>query len=113
MSMQWWGFLATTFSLLTILGRIAEGYLLKSVDVTVIRSMSVFAEQQIFGIFSVPVLNPSFFTTGLKHLLNWDYAFFGGNNAILGYLMSTISAAAAFGLFLVIIGMVSQYFVRR
>jgi len=113
MSMQWWGFLASIFAGLSILGRIAEGALIKSADIAVMRAMSVFADMEIFGLFKVPIINPTFFTTGLKHLVTWDYAFFGGNAAILAYLMSAISAAATFGLFLVIIGMVGQFFTRR
>lgn len=113
--MPWYviGFLATLMIGFTTLQRMIEGYLIRTADVTIINSLTITHRQEIFGLFSVPVVNPDFFTVGFPALIKWDYAFFGGNATMISYLFSAITAAVAFGLFLTIIGMTSQYFSRR
>lgn len=114
--MSWYiiGFIATVWMGFTVLNRVAEGYLIRTADVTIINALTITHNQSIFGLFNVPVLNPDFFTIGLPRLMKWDYAFFGGNATMISYLFSAISAAIAFGLFITIaVGMVQNFFARR
>lgn len=113
MSMQWLGFTAFLFAGFTMLNRIAEGAFINNADVSVMNTLTISHTQSIFGLFNVPVLNPNFFLVGIPRLMQWDYAFFGGNAAILQYLFYTLSAAIAFGLFITIaVGMIQQWFRR-
>jgi len=54
-----------------------------------------------------------FFFIGIPRLVKWDYSFFGGNAAIFQFLLYSLTFALSFMLFIIIIGMVSQYFGRR
>ena len=107
------GFLATCFVIMTILNRIIEGVFIAADEVSILNTMTITHDQTIFGLFSVPVINTDFFFTGIPRLVKWDYSFFGGNAAIFQYLLYSITAALTFALFIIIIGMVSQYFGRR
>lgn len=106
------GFLGFNFVGMTILNRLIEGAYITASDVSILNTLTVTHDQTIFGIFTVPVINTEFFS-GLLHLIKWDYSFFGGNAAIIQFLLYGITFAAAFGLFILIIGMVGQYFARR
>lgn len=107
------GWLAFSFIGMTILNRILEGRFITSGDVSIMNTLTITHDQTIFGLFSVPVINTDFFFTGIPRLVKWDYSFFGGNAAILQYLLYSVTFALAFFLFVIIIGMVASYFQRR
>lgn len=107
------GFLAFCFVGMTMLNRILEGVFITASDVAIINTLTITHDQTILGLFSVPVLNLDFFFTGIPRLVKWDYSFFGGNAAIFQYFLYSLTFALSFLLFVVIIGMVSQYFARR
>lgn len=107
------GFLSFTFVGMTLLNRILEGLFITASDVSIMNTLTITHDQTIFGLFSVPVLNTDFFFIGIPRLVKWDYSFFGGNAAIFQYFLYSLTFALTFMLFIVIIGMVSQYFGRR
>jgi len=113
MSFHLIGFLAFLFVGMTLLNRILEGAFITASDVSIMNTLTITHDQTIFGLFTVPVLNTDFFFVGLPRLVKWDYSFFGGNAAIFQYFLYSLTFALTFLLFIVIIGMVGQYFARR
>lgn len=107
------GFLAFNFVGMTLLNRIMEGMFIAAGEITILNTLTITHDQTIFGLFSVPVLNMDFFFVGIPRLVKWDYSFFGGNAAIFQYFLYSLTFALAFGLFIIIIGMVGQFFARR
>jgi len=107
------GFLAMCFVGMTALNRILEGAFITSSDVGIINTLTISHSQSIFGLFNVPVLNMDFFFTGIPRLVKWDYSFFGGNAALLQYFLYSLTFALSFLIFMIIIGLVAQYFARR
>lgn len=112
MNITFIGFLAFSFIGLTLINRVLEGAFLASADITVLNQLTIFRELELFGLFSVPVPNLSLITEGLPHLVMWDYTFFGGNAGIIQYFLYSVTAAMSFGLFLLVLGMLYQYFNR-
>ena len=110
---QFVGFLAFLFAGMTILNRVMAGMLITSADVAIMNTLTITHSQSIFGLFSIPVLNTDFFFTGIPRLVKWDYSFFGGNAAILQYFLYSLTFALAFAVFIIIIGVVSNFFARR
>jgi len=107
------GFLAFCFVGMTMLNRMLEGLLISSSEVAIMNTLTITHDQTIYGLFSVPVINTDFFFVGIPRLVKWDYSFFGGNAAIWQYFLYSFTFALTFMLFIIIIGMVSQYFGRR
>jgi len=107
------GFLSFLFVGMTLLNRMLEGVLIAASEVAILNTLTITHDQTIFGLFTVPVLNTDFFFTGIPRLVKWDYSFFGGNAAIFQYLLYSLTFAVTFGLFVLIVGMVGQYFARR
>ena len=107
------GFLAMCFVGMTALNRILEGTFITSSDVGIINTLTITHNQSIFGLFNVPVLNTDFFFTGIPRLVKWDYSFFGGNASLLQYFLYSFTFAMSALLFIIIIGLVAQYFARR
>ena len=93
---------------LTLINRVLEGAFINAADVSVLNDTLIFRPANLFGMFNIPVLNLSYFTSGIPHLLKWDYSFFGGNAAILSYLMYSFTAMVGFLLFIIIIGLAYQ-----
>lgn len=110
---QFFGFIVMTFLGFTLLNRMAEGALIAASEVAVINALTITRDQTVFGLFTVPVLNTDFFFDGIPALVKWDYSFFGGNAGILAWLMYSITAAFTFMLFILLVGMVAQFFARR
>ena len=107
------GFLATCFLGMTMLNRFLEGAFITSSDVSIMNTLTITREQSIYGLFTVPVINTDFFFVGIPRLVKWDYSFFGGNAAIFQYFLYSLTFALTFMLFILVIGMVSNYFARR
>lgn len=107
------GFLAFCFVGMTTLNRILEGAFITSSDVGILNTLTITHDQSIFGLFNVPVINTDFFFTGLPRLVKWDYGFFGGNAALFQYFLYSLTFALTFLIFIIIIGLVAQYFARR
>ena len=106
MNFRYIGFAAFAFIGMTLLSRILEGQFIGSGDVEILNQLTVFRELRVAGIFSVPVLNLEFMTVGIPHLFKWDYAFFGGNAGLIQYFLYSLTAAASFGLFILLMGMI-------
>jgi len=107
------GFLAFLFIGMTTLNRILEGAFIEASEVSYLNTLTITHSQSIFGLFSIPVLNTDFFLIGIPRLVKWDYSFFGGNAALFQYFLYSLTFALAFALFVIIIGVVSQFFARR
>ncbi len=105
------GFLAFSFIGMTLLNRILEGVLIAGADVTVVNQLTIFRTIQIW-IFTVPVPNFEFLTVALPRLIKWDYAFFAGNGGIIQYFLYSVTAFVAFGLFVIMIGLLYNLFNR-
>ncbi len=110
---QFIGFLSTVFAGATWLNRIIEGQMIGADEIGIMNTMTITHSQTIFGLFSVPVINTDFFFVGIPRLVKWDYSFFGGNSAILQYFLYSFTFALTFALFILIAGMVFQFFSRR
>ena len=113
MSFHLIGFLAFCFIGMTVLNRILEGAFIAAGEFAILNTLTITHDQTIFGLFSVPVLNMDFFFFGIPRLVKWDYSFFGGNAALFQYFLYSLTFALAFALFIILIGMVSQFFARR
>ena len=113
MSFRLVGFLAFLFVGMTWLNRMLEGAMIEASEIAIINTLTITHEQTIFGLFTVTVLNTDFFFTGIPRLVKWDYSFFGGNAAIFQYFLYSITFALTFALFILIAGMVFQFFARR
>jgi hypothetical protein len=107
------GFASFLFVGFTLINRILEGAMIASSEMELLNQLTVFRSVEVLGLFSIPVPNLSFFTTAIPKLFTWDYSFFGGNSGIIQYLFYSITAAASFGLFIVIVGTLINYFGRR
>ncbi len=107
------GFLAFCFVGMTTFNRILEGAFITASDVSIMNTLTITHDQQVWGLFSIPVINTDFFFVGIPRLVKWDYGFFGGNAAIFQYFLYSLTFALTFLIFMVIVGVVSQYFARR
>jgi hypothetical protein len=106
------GFVAFLFIGFTVINRICEGAFVDAADVGIINNVLIFKEVSVFNLFTLPVPNLSYITQGIPHLIKWDYSFFGGNAALIQYMLYSITAAISFLLFTLIIGLLYQYFGR-
>ena len=107
------GFLSFAFVGMTLLNRLLEGAFITASDVSIMNTLTITHDQTIFGLFTVPVINTDFFFVGIPRLVKWDYSFFGGNAAIFQYFLYSLTFALTFLLFILIVGMVSNFFARR
>ena len=106
------GLLVWCFVGMTLLNRILEGVLIADADVAIINTLTISHDVKV-GWFDVPVLNTDFFFVGIPRLIKWDYSFFGGNAAIFQYFFYSLTFALSFMLFILLVGLVGQYFLRR
>ena len=106
------GFLMFIFIGMTMINRVLEGAFTNMAEMNILNAVLVFREISVFGLFTIPVPNMGFITQGLPRLVQWDYSFFGGNAAIIQYFLYSLTAALAFLLFTLIIGLLYQYFGR-
>ena len=106
MSFRFIGLVAFIFVGMTVINRVLEGAMIGSGEITILNQLTVFRELNVAGLFSIPVLNLNFLTVGLPHLFKWDYSFFAGNAGLIQYFLYSFTAAASFGLFLMMMGVV-------
>jgi hypothetical protein len=112
MSFRYIGLAAFIFVGMTLVNRVLEGAMIGASEVTILNQLTIFRELNVAGLFGVPVLNLEFLTVGLPHLFKWDYSFFGGNASIIQYFLYSFTAAAAFGLFILMLGLLYNMFGR-
>ena len=105
-------FVGFLFVGLTLLSRLMEGAYFTAEDVITLNSLTVYRTWEVFGLFSLPTLNLDFFVVGLPKLIMWDYGFFGGGYEIFKYLLYTISMGVVWGVFIVIIVVLSRFWTR-
>lgn len=105
-------FVSFCFTGLTMINRVLEGAFITSADISVVNQVLIFRPVDVFGLFSITVPNIGFLVTGIPRLIKWDYSFFGGNAAIFQYMLYSVSALVAFGLFILMLGMLYQMFSR-
>lgn len=110
---QFVGFLSMCFVGMTMLNRMMEGVMIAADEIGIMNTLTITHDQTVYGLFEVPVLNADFFFTGIPNLVKWDYGFFGGNAAIFQYFFYCLTFAVSFMLFIIIIGMLGQFFSRR
>lgn len=73
-------------------------YFGSSDDISVMNSLMAFRTYNLFGLIPIPLLNISFFTTGLGALASWDFAFFNYYNLdIFKYLLYVITIGLVWG----------------
>jgi len=70
----------------------------------VLNSLTVIRSYNVMGLFSVPWLNPDFFTVGIPKVVNWDMGFFGGESQIIQYFFYVITIGFIFGILPIVIG---------
>lgn len=105
------GFIAFCFVGMTAINRILEAAYINSNDVAMLNQLTIFRSLDI-GLFSVPVPNLQW-VTGITHLVQYDYSYFGGNAAFIQYLFYSITGAAMIALGIVVIGLLYNYFGNR
>jgi hypothetical protein len=107
------GFASFLYIGFTMLNRILEGAMISMGEIAVLNQLTVFRDFTALNVWTVPVPNLNFITGALPHLFMWDYSFFGGNAGIIMYFLYSVTAAASFGLFVVVIGLAANFFGRR
>lgn len=105
------GFITFIWAGFTLINRILEGQLVTTTEMSIVRSITVFSNYTIAGL-NIPIPNLGFIT-GIARLIKWDYSFFGGSAETLMFFFYAITAAVSFGLFVLAIGTLGSYFVRR
>ena len=104
------GLVSFIFVGMTLINRVMEGVMIAGADVTILNQITIFRSFNVLGLFSVPVINISYFTVGLPHLVKWDYSFFMGNGGVIQYFLYSITAMVSFGLFVLLIGTLANKF---
>jgi len=105
MSFTYIGLAAFLFVGMTLINRVLEGAMIGASEITILNQLTIFRSLNVVGLFDIPVLNLDFLTVGIPHLFKWDYAFFGGNASIVQYFLYSLTAAASFGLFILMLGL--------
>lgn len=106
-----WGGLI--FAIGTIISLTYGGVGLGDEEVAFINSITVFKQANILGVWSVPIPNITFFTTGAKALLNLDFAFFNDGMLILQWILYAVFALGlTWGFFVVVISVINSRFSR-
>lgn len=78
---------------------ILEGSQLGTYQQAMLNDLSVFTWWNIYGIFSVPMLNLYFFR-GVYRLIIWDYSFYQGGYSFLRYFWAiTLSPGMVWGIY--------------
>ncbi len=106
------GLLAFIFVGLTLINRMLEGAFISTTEVEILNNLTVFRSVDIGNLFSIPVLNFSFITSGLPHLVKWDYSFFGGNGAIIAYFLSVLSVVVGFLILTMVLNIAGNFISR-
>jgi len=106
MSFRFIGLVSFMFIGMTVINRVLEGAMIGAGEITILNQLTVFRELNVAGMFSVPVLNLEFLTVGLPRLFKWDYSFFNGNAGLIKYFLYSFTAAASFGLFIMMMGVI-------
>ena len=109
---QYIGLLAWFFVGMTALNRVLEGAFITADDVGIMNTLTLTRDIKIAW-FTIPGINTDFFFVGIPRLVKWDYSFFGGNAAIFQYFLYSFTFALTFMLFILLVGLVAQYFLRR
>lgn len=107
-------FMGLIFAAGTVISLTFGGAWVSTTETDVVASLSVFKQANILGIWSVMVPNVSFFLVGARALMMMDFGFFGGAMALIQwFMMLTFGVAFAWGVYIVVIGVVQGLFGRR
>ena len=106
------GLVAFLFIGMTFINRMLEGAFVSTGEIEILNDLTIMRSVNPFGLFPIPVPNISFFTSGIPHLLKWDYSFFGGNASLISYFLYVLSIVVTFLLFTYAVGLVSQFLSR-
>lgn len=107
-------FLGLIFAAGTMISLTFGGAWLGSTDLEVANAITVFKQANILGVWSITVPNISFFITGAKALMMFDFAFFSGSLALVQwFFFFIIGLATMWGFYTVIIGVIQGIFTRR
>lgn len=104
------GFLAMAFIGMTIINRIMEGQFITADETAWANTFAFTQTFEVFDLFTIPVINFSFFTEGIPAIMKWDYSFFGGNAQMIQYLMYSVTAVMSFIIFGLLIGLMYNAF---
>lgn len=107
------GFLAMAWIGLTMINRIMEGSFITSAETSYLNTITFTRAFSLMELFTIPILNFSFFTEGIPALLRWDYSFFGGQAQIVQYMLYSITAVVSFIIFGIILGLVYSAITRN
>lgn len=91
-------FYTTVWFLSVLICMVLEGSYLGTYHNSILDDLMLFTWQNVFGLFSIPILNIYFFR-GLYRILIWDYSFYQGGYTILRYTWACIlTPGAAWGI---------------
>lgn len=97
----------------TVISLTFSGVGLGQEEVDLANAVTVFKQANILGVWSVSVPNITFFTVGMKSLMNLDFAFFSGGMIFVQWLLfMTIGIGFMWGLFSTVLGVISGLFRR-
>ena len=96
----------------TLASHFMAGTFFGSTEQTWMDSLTVIRTYNVLGLFTIPWINPDFFTVGIPRLVSWDFGFFGGDYAIMQYFFYVITIGVAWGFFVVAIGVISSFWRR-
>ena len=105
MTFRYIGMATFIFIGFTVINRMLEGVMINASEIEILNQLTIFRELRVAGLFSIPVLNLDFLVVGIPHLFKWDYSFFGGNAGLFQYFLYSFTAAASFGMFIIVMGM--------
>ena len=92
--------------------RIIDGAFFTTADAAIFDTLTVIRSYNVWGLFTIPWLNPDFFIVGIPKLVAWDFSFFGGDYEIFKYLFYVVSIGVAWGFFVATVTILMQ-FLRR
>ena len=90
-----------------------QGAFITASDVGILNTLTLTRDFQVAGWFSIPVPNTDFFFEGIPRLVKFDFSFFGGNAALFQYFLYSLTFALAFLCFMLVVGLIAQWFTRR
>jgi len=92
-----------------MVSRIIDGAFFNASDAAVLNQLTVIRSYNVWGLFTIPWLNPDFFIKGIPKLVAWDFSFFGGDYEIFKYFLYVVSIGVAWGFFVATVGVLSQF----
>ena len=87
-------FYTTAWFLSVCICMILEGSYLGTYHNSILDDLALFSWQNVWGLFSVPIINLGFFR-GIYRILLWDYSFYQGSYTFVRYFWTAVLSPGA------------------